>query len=150
VISIDVLPNDVLLAIFDFYVVPENYSKGQIEMWITLVHVGRRWRNLVFGSPRRLNLRLLYIPGPRTWEMLDVWPALPLLDLLVRDSSADEDHIIAVLERSDRVRLICFHYLINSLWGKSLGSDAGAIPDLTSVGSFTVDEIAAFHRRFRK
>jgi hypothetical protein len=58
-----------------------------------------------------------------------VWPALPLLVILSRGSSADEDDIIAVLGRSDRVRHIFFHYLINSLcekvWAAML---AGAIP----------------------
>lgn len=139
-ISIDVLPDDALLSIFDFYVVPESYLKGQMEMWITLVHVGRRWRSLVFGSQRSLDLRLVYIPGPRKREMLDDWPALPLLvrpalPLLVRDSSraTDEDHIIAVLKRSDRVRHICFNYLRNSLCEKFWATMQVPFPDLTMV-----------------
>jgi hypothetical protein len=147
VISIDVLPDDVLLAIFDFYVVPRNFLKGQIEMWITLVHVGRRWRNLVFGSPRRLNLRLVYIPGPRTWEMLDDWPALPLLvrpasPLRVKHSSraADEDHIIAVLKRSDRVRQICFDYLTDSLCEKVWATMQVPFPELALVSLGSNDE----------
>src|SRR5712691_10211179 len=79
VISIDVLPDDVLLAIFDFYVVPESYSKDQIEKWITLVHVARRWRSLVLGSPRHLNLKLYCAPETPARDTLDVWPALPLI-----------------------------------------------------------------------
>jgi hypothetical protein len=40
----------VLLEIFDFYVFEES--------WETLIHVcrRRRWRYVVFGSPRRLDL----------------------------------------------------------------------------------------------
>jgi hypothetical protein len=131
VISIDVLPDDVLLSIFDFYVVPEDASKYQIEMWITLVHVDRRWRNLVFGSPRRLDLRLVYMAGPRMREMLDVWPALPLL--VRAHSFADEDHIIAVLELSDRMRHIRFKYLKNSLCEKVWAAMQVPFPDLTLV-----------------
>src|SRR5216684_7127928 len=80
--QIEVLPDDVLLAIFDFCVVayPEfprsgddhsviigtgDISQGTVEWWQPLVHVCRRWRVLVFGSPRRLNLRLWYTFGVR-------------------------------------------------------------------------------------
>ena len=91
VITIDVLPDDVLLMIFDFYLVryqdPDfselyfklHHVKRKIESWQSLVHVCRRWRGLVFGSPRRLNLQLCYIPG--TSAKKSVWPALPLLVL---------------------------------------------------------------------
>ena len=60
---IDILPDDVLLRIFDFYVdMGRLYVKKEIEEWQTLVHVCRRWRGLVLGSPRRLNLRLWCTP----------------------------------------------------------------------------------------
>ena len=62
------LPDDVLLSIFDFYVVKYydltfikfgvHYTKQSIESWQSLVHVCRRWRGLVFESSRRLNLQL--------------------------------------------------------------------------------------------
>ena len=47
------LPDDVLLEIFDF-IVEEEGRRGKVdfEKWHTLVHVCRRWRSLVFGSPR--------------------------------------------------------------------------------------------------
>jgi hypothetical protein len=53
--------HDALLAIFYLYVkapAPDLSlaSKEEIEVWQTLVHVCQRWRNLVLGSPRRLNL----------------------------------------------------------------------------------------------
>ena len=64
VIRIDVLPDDVLLEIFDFYMNVDVFyeDKRETEAWQTLVHVCRRWRYLVFGSPRRLNLRLCCTP----------------------------------------------------------------------------------------
>ena len=86
------------------------FFKGEIEAWQTLIHVCRRWRSVVFGSPRRLNLRLVCTTGTPARDTLDVWPSLPLL---IRDRTEDvddSDHptkdvddIIAVLERSDRV-----------------------------------------------
>jgi hypothetical protein len=58
VITIDVLPDDALLEIFDFYMgrhrdrgfMYEELKKKK-DTWQTLVHVCRRWRTLVFGSP---------------------------------------------------------------------------------------------------
>src|SRR6266700_3384297 len=83
-IEIDVLPDDVLLAIFDFYVVGyqdldfieallSNFdTKTKIRSWQSLVHVCRRWRGLVFGSPRRLNLQLCCTTKTPARETLDV------------------------------------------------------------------------------
>ena len=100
------LPDDVLLEIFDLYVDEDLYEskfyKNETEVWQTLVHVCRRWRRVVFGSPRRLNLRLVCTSETPARDTLDVWPSLPLL---MRDSNPtdDVDEILAVLERSDRV-----------------------------------------------
>ena len=65
---IDILPDDVLLEIFDFYMIIPSYTGNpRYKAWQSLVHVCRRWRILVFGSPRRLDLRLfLYIQNTRT------------------------------------------------------------------------------------
>jgi hypothetical protein len=108
---IDVVPDDVLLAVFDFcvnkYPAEDLYTlagpvKKQIEVWQPLVHVCRRWRSLIFGSPRRLNLQLVCTPSTPTRDTLDVWPALPLL--ICNDDYREEvDNIIPALERSDRV-----------------------------------------------
>ena len=81
---------------------PES-TKRQIEAWQPLVHVCRRWRSLVFGSPRRLKMRLVCTIKTPAEDTLDVWPALPIL---IRDYDClteGMDNIIAVLERSDRV-----------------------------------------------
>ena len=71
-ITIDDLPDDVLLAIFNFHVdkhqglpvsIFDCHRIREIESWQSLVHVCRRWRGLVFASPRRLNLRLVHLQG---------------------------------------------------------------------------------------
>ena len=99
------LPDDVLLEIFDFYVdeVKYGYYKTKIEVWQTLVHVCHRWRRVVFGSPRRLNLQLVCTSQTPARDTLDVWPSLPLLILELKRRTEDVDNIMAVLERSDRV-----------------------------------------------
>jgi hypothetical protein len=137
VLTIDDLPDDDLLAIFDFYVFkyqdldyhksdyyddyhnhpkPDDYgTKRKIESWQSLVHVCRRWRCLVFGSPRRLNLRLCcYAPRISTRKSLDVWPALPLV---ISGGVYEEsvDNVVAVLEHSDRICQIALDSCATSL-----------------------------------
>ena len=97
---IDVLPDDVLLEIFDFYVVDMSLSYGGkmgTEAWQSLVHVCRRWRNLVFRSPRRLNLQLYFTPKTPAKDTLDVWPALPLIVRGETALSSGTDNVIAAL-----------------------------------------------------
>jgi hypothetical protein len=129
-VTIDVLPDDTLLAIFDFYVVRyqdldihevmfgDQDMKRKIELWQSLVHVCRRWRFLVFGSPRRLNLQLRWKPG-RSARSPDIWPAFPLLiqgDIV----ETSVDNVIAELEHTDRICQITLHFhttsQIEKLW----------------------------------
>jgi hypothetical protein len=119
VLTIDDLPDDDLLAIFDVYVVSYqdlghinafvgSDMKGTIESWQSLVHVCRRWRYLVFGSTHHLNLQLYYIPGSSARKSLDVWPALPfLINGDVTETSVD--NVIAELKHSDRICQIALH-----------------------------------------
>ena len=102
---IDVLPDDVLLDIFDFCANEDVWlTKTDIQAWQTLVHVCRRWRHVVFGSTHRLNLRLWFTAKTPARDTLDVWPALPLLIECRGDYTTESvDNIIAVLECSDRV-----------------------------------------------
>ena len=108
-ITIDDLPDEVLLATFDFYVAKYSdmvlmhlSTKRDVDSWQLLVHVCRRWRGLVFTSPRRLNLRLWCTPDSSARMSLNVWPALPLLI----QAGGSVDDVIAELEHSDRIRQI--------------------------------------------
>jgi hypothetical protein len=113
VVSIDILPDDVLLEIFDTYLYEEYEAAINGESkdsgpwgrnaWQTLVHVCRRWRRIVFGSPSGLELKLVCTDKTPTRAMLDVWPALPLCIRTKGKYSKNRDNIIAALERSDRV-----------------------------------------------
>ena len=53
-VTIDLLPDDVFLDVFDYFVKPFQ----EIEGWLALVHVCRRWRTVIFRSPHRLKLQL--------------------------------------------------------------------------------------------
>jgi len=136
-IPIDMLPDDVLLAIFDFYVKEDQFTKKGIEAWQSLVHVCQLWRNVVFGSPRRLNLRLLCTPGTQS-GMLDVWPALPLV-IRGHVSRSDMDNIISVLERSDRVCRIDLDFDSRSQVEKVWAAMQEPFPELACLKLFCND-----------
>ena len=72
-VTIDILPDDVLLVIFDHHVA-EADEDGKYEEWQMLVHVCQKWRYIVFRSPLRLNLRILCSAGTSVREKLALWP----------------------------------------------------------------------------
>ena len=101
----DTLPDDVLLAIFNSYLNEDReYSVIRARAWRSLVHVCRRWRSVVFGSPRHLDLQLVCTGRTPTRDRLDIWPTLPLI-IHVEEyvPILSVDNIIAALERGDRV-----------------------------------------------
>jgi hypothetical protein len=104
-IAIDMLPDGVLLEIFGFYMDENQETVEGIHVWQTLVHVCRQWRNIVFASPRCLNLQLVLTPERPAKDTLDVWPALPLV-IQGRVSTSNVDNIISGLERSNTVSKI--------------------------------------------
>ena len=104
--QIDVLSDDVLLEVFDFYTDPNPRGKAEVEAWQTLVHVCRRWRTLVLGSPRRLNLQVFWTPSTPAQDTQDVWPALPLIVYGVVILPQYFDNVIAVLGQANRIREI--------------------------------------------
>ncbi|KAI9512745.1 hypothetical protein F5148DRAFT_732472 [Russula earlei] len=77
-VTISMLPDDVLMDIFYFYV-NSNVWRIATRGWHGLVHVCQRWRDIVFASPRRLNLQLEYTGRRPMSEILDVWPVLPVV-----------------------------------------------------------------------
>ena len=112
------LSDDVLLDIFDFYVdedLDEHFGpceKQIIEEWITLAHVCRRWRSVVFQSPHRLNLRLLCTRETPARDTLNIWPPLPLIIRDIDNTNTFDgepsepskvDNIVAALERNNHV-----------------------------------------------
>jgi hypothetical protein len=75
----------------------------EARQWQTLAHVCRRWRSIVFGSPRGLNLRLVCTPKTPARYKLDIWPALPLVVSGNMESSSSTNNVIAALGQNNRV-----------------------------------------------
>jgi F-box-like len=96
-LTIDMLPDNALLKIFDSFV----DDNDNIDAWHLLVHVCRKWRNVVFEPSRRLNLQLHYIAGrpQAVRELLDilVWPDSPIAIKLYDPPTRDVDNIVAAL-----------------------------------------------------
>jgi hypothetical protein len=129
--TIDILPDDVLLEIFDFLVIESGRFEAE-DWWRTLVHVCRKWRNVIFGSPHRLNLRIVCSDRTPVREMLDVWPPLPIIvvhHFARRKSSGD--NIIAALERNDRVCQITLK--LDPQWEKVMDAMQEPFPALTHL-----------------
>src|SRR5712672_2563621 len=104
--TIDVLPDDVLVEIF-FYVNLRGWDLEMQNSWHALVHVCRRWRYLVFASPRRLNLQLGYHGHGSMSEVLDAWPVLPVMLISgLADSYQRWCNWVAALE-SEHYHRIC-------------------------------------------
>jgi len=103
--TIVILPDDALIEIFSFYLVE---ASNHIEPWLPLVHVCRRWRSIVFTSPRRLDVRVVYTPKGQVKVMLDTWPNL-LIHIFAYGYSGfphykkNIHNLVAALEHSDRI-----------------------------------------------
>ncbi len=118
-----------------------------------MVHVCQKWRCVVFGSQRRLNIQLACRPTTPVREMLDIWPPLPI----VIQQHDDEPWQpiwgrMSSLRRSS-IRSVC-SALLPRLFPIGLGSNADRIcgfdPDSFLGGSVRVGDISScnvFHFR---
>ena len=120
------LPDEALLEIFDFYL----YGNECKDEWHPLVHVCRKWRNAIFGSPRRLNLRLYCTGSTPVKEMLDIWPPFPIIVDGSYCPSSSMDNIIAALGHNDRISEVEFGQNSSSLWEHVLAKMQVPFPDL--------------------
>ncbi|KAH9037999.1 hypothetical protein EDB83DRAFT_2524576 [Lactarius deliciosus] len=118
--TIDVLPDNVFLEIFDFCL--RNPTTDRIRIiqrtkeWQILVHVCQRWRRIIFASPHRLDLHLGCSYGTPVRQNLGFWPVtLPLtldyggrLDFTYGMGLAPEDegNVIAALAHASRIHRI--------------------------------------------
>jgi hypothetical protein len=133
-VTIDMLPDVALLRIFDIYT-----FEGELSwVWYTLVHVCRRWRSIVFGSPHRLDLQLYCRARTPVSETLDVWPLLPIAVYYYELDGWGVGNILAALERNDRICQLSleissprFEELLAAIISKSAKSRQGTCKDLT-------------------
>jgi hypothetical protein len=144
-VTIDILPEDVLLEIFDLYVDPTR-KYDHLETWCTLVHVCRKWRNIVLESPLRLNLRIHCHPTTPVGEKLGIWPALP-----IALQQIDEDwqprwgvvNVAAALEQNHRICQIGLWEVPNSQMEEILVAIHKPFPILTHLNLEAEDETLA-------
>jgi hypothetical protein len=129
-VTIDMLPDVALLRIFDFYMGEEPEGED-IEAWHTLVHVCRNWRNVVFGSPRRLNLQLYCRARTPVREKLEVWPLLPIIIKVYSVDTWDNGNIIAALEHNDRICQLAIFDIPSSETEIALTALQRPFPELT-------------------
>ena len=114
--TINILPDNVFLELFDFCQIESNTSHSTSfrpgSCWLILAHVCRRWRQIVLVSPRRLDLTLFCTYGSPVRKNLGSLPPFPIIvDYhTIADFSNPSpyhvDDIIAALEHRDRVRTI--------------------------------------------
>ena len=97
-VTIGMLPDVALLEIIHFYV-----DEASIGAWHTLVQVCQKWRIVVFGTPRRLNLRLHCKSRTPVKEMLDAWPLLPIVVSSDDYKKWGKDNIAEALKHNDRI-----------------------------------------------
>jgi hypothetical protein len=148
VISIDTLPDDALLEIFDHYMYGIRPGGGtrqaaEEKAWQSLVHVCHRWRSIVFESPNRLNLRLVCTGRTPARDTLDVWPTLPLLILAdFVDPIRGVDNIVAALEHTDRVCQIHLSNVSSSDMEIVLAAMQQPFPELTKLFLWSNGETA--------
>ncbi|KAH9008417.1 hypothetical protein EDB83DRAFT_2681314 [Lactarius deliciosus] len=123
--TIDTLTDDVLLEIFDLirsssfrtdFPVPSSpvWDSPPIWKWHPLVHVCRRWREIILESPLRLDLQLFCTNGTPVRKGLGYWP--PTIPIVIGHgynstyikglTPEDEDNVFAALEQRHRVRHI--------------------------------------------
>jgi hypothetical protein len=107
--AIEVLPDEVLLEIFDLGRINEVDHRPWewAKKWARLTQVCRKWRQLIFSSPLRLNLRIFCQEGTPVRKNLCIWPAIPIAIRYGNPWSgirrSDEDNVIAALEHPDRL-----------------------------------------------
>ncbi|KAH9164274.1 hypothetical protein EDB89DRAFT_440207 [Lactarius sanguifluus] len=135
--TVDILTDDALLGIFDFYRLEAMDLQDHSWTWNTLVHVCRRWRTIVFASSRHLDLRLLCKRGTPVRQTLDYWPPLPIIidyreDGCVPQAPQDGNDIVAALTHHDRIYRVQV-FAAASLLEKLSTSMEQPFPSLTHV-----------------
>ena len=149
-VTIDMLPDVALLEIFDCYVNQAReeekpyYNDDQrsltIHAWHTLVHVCRKWRTIVLGSPRRLDLRLFCKDTTPVKDTMAVWPPLPIVVGQFYPKRQSMGNIIAALEHNDRVCDIRFWHLTSSGLEEVLAAMQQPFPALTHLVMLLKDQ----------
>jgi len=140
-VTIDALSDNVLLDTFDFYLGKDDPDRvfandHNYDGWQTLVHVCRRWRFIVFASPRRLDLKLYCTPQRSVnSKTLDIWPELPIVICAEYwQYKEDVTNVISALRHHNRVcKINDFNRQFQNSLLKELAAIDQPFPALTSL-----------------
>ena len=137
--AIDMVPDVTLLRIFELCLYKENPNA-----WHTLIHVCRKWRHIVLGSPRRLNLQLVYKARKPVREMLDLWPPLPVImrTFVYDNQTLDVDNVIAALGHNDRICNLGLANIPSGQFERVLAAMQQPFPELTHLELQPKDDTA--------
>jgi hypothetical protein len=145
---IDILPDNVLLEIFDFYKEDDMFSIRatwiSTWMWKTLIQVCRRWRCVIFRSPLRLDLRLVCTDTRPTTTSLDIWPPFPIsIDCWDGVNEKTVENVIAAVKHgNERISHISFDGFTGSALKKLVAVMQQPLPALTHFCLKSYDESA--------
>ncbi|KAI0291197.1 hypothetical protein B0F90DRAFT_1778838 [Multifurca ochricompacta] len=111
--TINTLPDDVLLDIFDHHRSASLGDWVHMQGWYALAHTCQRWRQLVFASSLRLNLQLRCTFCMSVVDMINNSPPFPLiLDygprfLKTWDAEGEDGFLFALrhLQRASKIEL---------------------------------------------
>jgi len=143
-VSIGILPDEVLLHAFHFYRADAMDALNGTWGWHRLVHVCRRWRQIILESQHSLDLRLLCTEKTPIRRTLDVWPPLPIImecriprTMLQSPNQVTEDStgndLVTALEHPDRIHQITICGLTDLLLGKIASVMLEPFPELTHL-----------------
>jgi len=138
-ITIDMLPDEVLLSIFDFCMCTYESVLNRFG-WVRLLHVCQRWRSIMFSAPLRLDLKIICKCRTPTREILDLWPELPITIWVSHLYHEIEENAIAALKHEDRVSEVCIHSHSNDRLERIAEAMKYPFPVLTSLFIESTDQ----------
>ena len=148
-VTINILPDDVLLHIFLFDRVTHLVEQRDGDRvgrglgpqcsasvpwrWDRLVHVCQRWRSVIFALPKFLDLKLVCGPGTRV-ELTGIWPPLPIIIRNSIDRYIPEHYDFnAAMVHHNRLHEISL-YLASSQFQQLTSAMQVQLPALTHLG----------------
>jgi hypothetical protein len=128
------LPDNVLIEIFDVYRKDIIIYAHWIYTWKfqALIQVCRRWRSVIFGSPLRLDLRVVCTDTTPTRTSLDIWPPFPIsISCRYRVDEKSVENVIAAIKLGhDRISHISIEYINGSALDKLAAAMEQPLPTL--------------------
>ncbi|KAF8271176.1 hypothetical protein EI94DRAFT_1721043 [Lactarius quietus] len=146
--TINMLDDDILLRIFDYYRLDDGNAWNVRIGWRKLSHVCQRWRHLIYESTLHLGMHILCTKGTSIVDMPEHLPPLPIFIKyrykIVTVRGKDELGMYHALQMRDRVRCIDLHLPPSNLH-KCLMLMNGPFQTLEDLSlSFTVDKTTTF------